>query len=156
MPWEYSVDVYAAGLVMCELNAGKPIIPKGADAGTTLALLHTFKGALPHHLAQYAAQTTNLPFTPAMLGSALPIWSGHWKLDVQKLGISQTRLTELGKAKVNRDIATATADVGGVYFLELTDQLLEYDPAQRPRAVDALKHDYFSHKFPQPTLARRR
>lgn len=154
MPWEYSVDVYAAGLIMHELNAGKPIIPKGANAGTTLALLHTFKGPLPQHLAQHATQTTDLPFTPVMLRSNQPIWSHQ--LDIQRLGISQTRLTELGNAKVKRDIATATADVGGVYFLELTDQLLEYDPAKRPKAKDALKHGYFSHNFPQPALARRR
>lgn len=131
MPWDYGVDIFAAGLVMHELFTGKLMIPAGADAKTILDILGSS--------ANYGGKVTNTPLPTIRGSSNLPSWGKSSESVFHKLDRRKPLITE---SAVSGE-SNSTVDIGASLFRSLRGRLLECDPTRRTRAKDALVHPYF-------------
>lgn len=139
MPWDYGIDIFAAGLVMHELFTGKLMIPAGADAKTILDILRASKDQPLGSSASLGGKVTNIPLPTIRGSSNLPSWGKSSESGFHKLDRRKPLITESAVSGENN----STADIGASLFRSLRGRLLECDPTRRTRAKDALVHPYF-------------
>lgn len=147
LPWDYSIDVYAAALVLCEMRNGGPLIPVGSNAPITLSILHALVGPLPSHLATYASTGTNIPrvtakgYTLFPYGNASVRWQPTMTEDNLYLWVNYARDCRQKLVSQKR---------GGSELESLLRHMMKYDPRERIGAREALRHRYFDLKFNTP------
>ena len=150
LPWDYAIDIYAAGLVMYEMILGSPIIRPGYNAAETLTQLLAFFGPLPDHLAKHARRATDLPFKDANMTPFLALsFLKRPEMDLQKMGVSKSSLmaTRVTYKTVEYQLCKET---GGLELVRLIRKMVDYDPKKRISAGEALKNAYFFVPLPQP------
>ena len=124
LPWDYSVDIYAAGLVMYEMTLGSGIIPPKCPPAKTLALLHAFFGPLPNHLAKHAAsKSTEVPFTKVNRTVINASMFQTTELDFKGMGISGS---DIQATMVMHKFKSfhVTNERGGAPLIDLMDKML--------------------------------
>ncbi|CAG8518597.1 5982_t:CDS:10 [Acaulospora colombiana] len=118
------IDIWAVGTMMAELFTLEPLFPGKSE----IDQLHKISGVLgsPCAHAEHAAQYCGV--------------GGEWKEGIKlakSLGFSFSPIQPKPLAKL---FPPETPPL----FLEFLASLLRYDPCQRPCALDALKHPYFT------------
>lgn len=112
------IDMWSAGCIFAEMATGRPLFP-GANAQEQLTTVFKVMG------------TANPATWPSV--RELPEYKDDWPVYPVRRASDVIRSAS----------ATATANLGE-YGLDLLDSLLQYDPARRISAHQALAHPYFT------------
>jgi dual-specificity kinase len=146
--WSYECDVFSLGCILVEFYTGVALY-QTHDNLEHLAMMEMVMGRMPDRFArkgatqkaEYFKENYRLDWPPAKV-------TKQSKKDVRATKALEVCLTRIGIVRTyfNSDIQQIIipVDNSNRAFLDLVRKLLGFDPGDRIRVRDALKHPYFS------------
>lgn len=145
LPYDTQVDVWSLGCMLVELHTGYPLFA-GKDEGDQIAVIVERLGMPPHHMLQ-SGKKTSMFFEQNSL-------TGAWTLKpsissdhgMSKAGSKPVRtFVDFHTGVMNgrrKRVSGGHSDEDYEIFLSLIAKMLQYDPAQRIAAEDALSDPF--------------
>ncbi len=123
LPFGSAIDMWSFGCLIAELRIGRPLF-FGPTPAVVLGQMLKIRGPMPRHVY------CNAPLAPRDGSETVLFGTGEWPQAVRV-----ARLMQL--------MGTTDAE-----FASFVDACLDYDPAVRCSAVDAMRHPFVDSLFP--------
>ncbi|CAN6448246.1 unnamed protein product [Victoria cruziana] len=128
--WNYPCDLWSVGCILVELCSGEALFQTHENL-EHLAMMERVLGPIPQHMVKRADRHAIKYFRPGP------------RLDWPEGAASRESLRAVWKLPRLQNLVMKHVDHSAGELIDLLQGLLRYDPAERLRACDALKHPFF-------------
>uniref|UniRef100_A0AC34GXH0 Dual-specificity kinase n=1 Tax=Panagrolaimus sp. ES5 TaxID=591445 RepID=A0AC34GXH0_9BILA len=138
------VDMWSFGCIVAELFTGHPLLP-GEDASDQLALIIELLGLPPSKILKTSKRAMNF-----FSADGFPLYCSHKVFDDGFIAYGSgksKRGKHRGAPKTRNWIATLKNEADDL-FIDFLRRCLQWDPACRLTASDALQHPWIKRKLP--------